>query len=302
MLSSNRQMGASPSVNGRTRVLGVVGYPIEHTFSPGMHNAAIAALGLSFIYIPLSVAPDSLETAVRSIVSLGIVGINVTIPHKQRIISMLDDVSPEATAIGAVNTVHNENGRLVGYNTDGSGFMRPLSARGIDLKDCSVVVLGAGGAARSVIFRLAREGARVHIVNRTISKAEDLCCSVRELYPSCKISITGWNKFAALEAVIAGADVLVNTTSVGMSPHNLEMPAIPPGALHSGLLVYDLIYNPKETRLLQAARTCGADTLNGLEMLVGQGAESFRIWTGIQPPEEIMMQSVLSQLSGDGME
>lgn len=297
MPSSDRLAAIHPfPISGRTKVLGVLGYPVEHSLSPAMHNAAIAALGLHFVYIPFSVLPDNIGPAIRSLITLGIVGVNLTIPHKERVLPYLDDIAPEAQAIGAVNTVHNDGGRLVGYNTDGEGFARPLEARGFALRGRRAVVLGAGGAARSVVFRLAREGAQVVLANRTLERAARLAEDVHAVVGRAAVEWLALDDTAGLKESLAGAELLVNTTSVGMSPQAEAMPPIPPDALHPGLLVYELIYNPVETRLLAAARAAGAQTLNGVQMLVYQGAAAFQIWTGLQPPVDVMEQAVRSRL------
>jgi len=263
-----------------------------------MHNAAIAALGLHYTYIPFAVRPESIGPAIRSLPILGIVGVNLTIPHKERVLPHLDVVAPEAAAVGAVNTVHVVDGRLVGHNTDGEGFLRPLNARGFSPRGARVVVLGAGGAARAVAHRLAREGARVLLANRTRERAESLANHVRASAPEASVEVLGLEDRRALGEEIAAAGLLVNTTSVGMHPREEELPPIPLQALHPGLLVCDLIYNPQETRLLAEARKAGAVTLNGIPMLVEQGAAAFRIWTGVQPPTDIMEEAVRSALSG----
>lgn len=297
MPSSDRLTAIHPfPISGRTKVLGVFGYPVEHSLSPAMHNAAIAALGLHFVYIPFSVLPDNIGPAIRSLITLGIVGVNLTIPHKERVLPYLDEIAPEAQAIGAVNTVHNDGGRLVGHNTDGEGFARPLEARGFVLRGRRAVVLGAGGAARSVVFRLAREGAQVVLANRTLERAARLAEDVHAVVGRAAVEWLALDDTAGLKESLAGAELLVNTTSVGMSPQAEAMPPIPPDALHPGLLVYELIYNPVETRLLAAARAAGAQTLNGVQMLVYQGAAAFQIWTGLQPPVDVMEQAVRSRL------
>jgi shikimate dehydrogenase len=275
----------------------VFGYPVEHTLSPAMHNAAIAALGLDYLYIPFSVRPEDIGPAIRSLTSLGIIGVNLTIPHKERVLPFLDSIAPEAEAVGAVNTVHNDKGRLIGYNTDGEGFAGPLQAQGFAPRGRRAVVLGAGGAARSVVFRLARDGAAVTIVNRTPERAERLAEDVRRACEGALVDCLALGDRRGLIGTLAGAELLVHTTSVGMSPHAEEMPPVPPGALHPRLLVYELIYHPKETRLLQAARAAGARTLNGVPMLVYQGAAAFAIWTGVRPPVDVMERAVNTRLS-----
>ena len=261
-----------------------------------MHNAAIAALGLHYVYIPYSVQPDALGPALQSIISLGIIGVNLTIPHKERALSFLDEVAPEAQAVGAVNTVHNDGGRLVGYNTDGEGFLRPLLKRGFELRDKLAVVLGAGGAARSAAHVLASEGATIVLVNRTRERAVRLAEKANRQCGRKGVKWVDLEDEAGLTGHLAGADLLVNTTPVGMSPNLGEAPPIPLAAIHAGLLVYDLIYNPVETELLRRARAVGAQTLNGVGMLVHQGAAAFKIWTGVEPPVDVMERAVLEGL------
>ncbi len=297
MASSERQEGNHlPSVNGKTRILGVFGHPVEHSLSPAMHNAAIAALGLNYLYIPFSVLPDDIGPAIRSLTTLGIIGVNLTIPHKERVLPFLDRIAPEARAIGAVNTVHNDKGQLVGYNTDGEGFAGPLRAQGFNSAGKRAVVLGAGGAARSVVFHLARDGAAITLVNRTLHRAEILAAEVRAACGGAIVDCVDLDDAAGLTGALAGAELLVNTMSVGMSPNEADMPPIPPATLHPRLFVYDLIYNPRETRLLALARAAGCRTLNGVGMLVYQGAAAFEQWTGVRPSVAVMEKAVLANL------
>jgi shikimate dehydrogenase len=299
MASSERLEGILlPSVNGKTRILGVFGFPVEHSLSPAMHNAAIAALGANYLYIPFSVLPEDIGPAIRSIVPLGIIGVNLTIPHKERVLPFLDRIAPEAQAVGAVNTVHNDKGELVGYNTDGEGFAGPLKALGYEVAGRRAVVLGAGGAARSVVFRLAREHGSITIVNRTLGRAESLAEEVCRVSSGARVDCLASGDDARLKDALGGAELLVNTTSVGMSPHIGDAPPIPPQSLHPELFVYDLIYNPRETRLLAEARSAGCRTLNGAGMLAYQGAAAFEIWTGQRPDVAIMQSAVEAHLSG----
>lgn len=262
-----------------------------------MHNAAIAALRLHYAYIPYSVQPADIGPALHSLITLGITGVNLTIPHKERALSFLDEVAPEAQAIGAVNTVHNDGGRLVGYNTDGEGFLRPLLNRGFDPSGKAAVVLGAGGAARSVAHRLAREGASIILANRTAERAARLADEVNRSCGRAAVTWVDLEDEAGLTGTLAEADLVVNATSVGMSPNTEAAPPIPLAAIHPGQFVCDLIYNPIETGLLRAAKDAGAQTLNGVQMLVYQGAASFRIWTGVDPPVDVMEKAVLEGLS-----
>jgi len=283
-----------PAIDGKTRILGVFGFPIEHSLSPAMHNAAIAALGLNHLYIPFSVQPDQIGPAIRSLIALGIIGVNLTIPLKELVLPHLDRIAPQALALGAVNTVHNDGGCLVGYNTDEDGFAGPLAAKGFNPRGKRAVVLGAGGAARAVVFRLLRDGAAVTLLNRTAARAAALADSVRGA--SGDLSLVDAGDRGATANAVAEAELLVNATPVGMWPHVDDALPVDSSALHPDLLVYDLIYNPLETRLLAAAREAGARTLNGVGMLVHQGAAAFEIWTGSTPPLEVMERAVLGAL------
>lgn len=286
-----------PFVRGSSQVVGVFGCPVEHSLSPAMHNAAFAALKLSYIYVPFPVQPQALAAAVRSLPALGIVGVNLTIPHKEAVLSSLDEVAPYARRVGAVNTVHCVDTRLHGHNTDGAGFLAPLRSFDVPPRSLAVVV-GAGGAARSVVFALAESGFRVALLNRSASRAVDLAAAVDACYPG-SVRVIETDARAELGQAVAEASLLVQTTSVGMHPAEEALPDVPLEALHPALLVYDLIYNPVETRLLREARARGCRTLNGVQMLVHQGAAAFEIWTGVWPPTDVMEHAVLRQLGRD---
>ena len=292
---------STPDVRGGTRLLGVFGYPVEHSLSPPMHNAAIARLGLSYIYVPFLVSPDGLELALRSLHALGIVGVNLTIPHKERALSLVDEVTEEAREVGAVNTVHCMDGRLFADNTDGLGFYRPLAEAGFDVRGRRVVVVGAGGAARSVVFRLAREGAKtIWLANRTRERAERLAAAVSNAgYGAECVCPLSTGESETLIRAIQGSELLVQTTRVGMYPEiEADLP-VPAEALHRNLFVYDLVYNPIETRLLTEARKHGCRTLSGVKMLVYQGAAAFERWTGVWPPTDVMEVAVRNRLIGN---
>ena len=257
-----------------------------------MHNAAFRKLLLDFIYVPFDVRPENLEAAVNGIRALGMVGVNVTIPHKERIIGFIDWVSEDARRIGSVNTVHNVEGILKGYSTDGPGFIRALEAAGKSPNGSRAVVLGAGGTARATIYALVTGGATVTVANRTYSRAVELSESLN--------AVIGCEKTVPVELenareAILDADLLVNCTSVGMYPH-VDTQPIPSEWLHPKLFVYDQIYNPLETRLLAAAKSIGARAANGAGMLVYQGAISFEIWTGQSPSIDVMEAEVLACL------
>jgi len=275
------------SISGTTSVCGVIGDPIEHTMSPAMHNAAIRETGVDFVYTAFRVKADELGKAIRGMQALGIKGLNVTIPHKVAVIEFLDKLDPLAEKIGAVNTIVNEGGVLTGFNTDASGAVRALAEHGIEINGRKIVVLGAGGASRAVSLALADGGGRLTILNRReeLDWAENLAARLSRLFGDAipALELTDDNLAVALN----GADLLVNTTSVGMSP-NAEQTPVNTDLLHAGLAVFDIVYNPLKTRLLQDAEVVGASTVSGIEMLAWQGALAFEKWTGKPAPVKLM--------------
>ncbi len=276
-------------VRGTTRVVGVLGYPVRHSASPPMHNAAFAHLGMDWVYVPFEVAPADVGAALAGVRALGLAGVNVTVPLKEQIAPHLDEISERARVIGSVNTVVSASGRLVGDSTDGPGFLNALAQEGVDAAGRKVVVLGAGGSARAVVYALAEAGAQVVVANRSAGRARALAEQWAFLG---RIEPVPWEE-EALRAALGGASVLVNTTSVGMHPHEDEMPPVPADALSPDLFVSDLIYNPPQTRLLALAGQRGCRVQNGVEMLVQQGAIAFRLWTGVErPPWNVMRDAV----------
>lgn len=275
------------SISGTTSICGVIGDPIEHTMSPAMHNAAFRETGVDFVYTAFHVKGDELEEAIRGMRALGIRGLNVTIPHKVAVIDYLDKLDPLAAKIDAVNTIVNDNGVLTGFNTDALGAVRALAEGGIEIDGRKIVVLGAGGASRAVSLALADGGGRLAILNREeeIEWAEDLAAKLMRLFGGQipALALTKENLAAALD----GADLLVNTTSVGMSPHAERTP-VDASLLRSGLAVFDIVYNPLKTRLLRDAEAAGATTVSGIEMLAWQGAVAFEKWTGKTAPVKLM--------------
>jgi shikimate dehydrogenase len=234
----------------------------------------------------------------RSLPALGIVGVNLTIPHKERALSLVDEVTEDARQVGAINTVHCVDGRLIADNTDGRGFYQPLREAGLEVRGRQTVVVGAGGAARSVVFRLAREGAEtIWLANRSVERAERLAASVAAAgYGAGRVRPLPLDDHDALERAMRGAELLVQTTRVGMAPAIEEMPPIPLQALHGNLFVYDLVYNPMETQLLTEARRRGCQVLGGVKMLVYQGAAAFERWTGVWPPTDVMEAAIMENL------
>lgn len=271
-----------------TKICAVIGDPIAHSLSPQIQNAAFQHLKLNYVYVAFNVSQKNLESALQGIRALGIHGINVTMPLKTQILPHLDVLDPNAERIGAVNTVLNEQGRLVGYNTDAFGSASALREHNADPKDKRLLILGAGGAARAVSFALAKDSTQIVILNRTVEKAralaEELKKSFGERIRYSKLSQKN------LKKELKDADVLINATPIGMYPSENQTP-VNPELLRSGLTVFDLVYNPPETRLLREAKAVGAPTIGGEVMLVHQAAASFEIWTGEKAPIDVMMKA-----------
>ena len=280
-----------------TKVTGLFGYPVEHSLSPAMHNDAFAELGLNHVYLPFSVEPDNLEQAVAGIRGLDIAGVNVTIPHKQNVIPYLDELSEEAELIGAVNTIVNDNGRLIGHNTDGRGFIRSLKEESdFKAQDQTALIIGAGGAARAISFQLALEGVdKLLITDLDLSKAKDLSSEISENV-DLDVTAVEQNKIVGL---INEVDLLVDATPVGMHPNEDVEAVVSAETMHSDLIVYDVVYNPRQTVLLEAAETVGAEAVSGLGMLLYQGVIAFEIWTGQEAPVEVMRDALENRIYED---
>lgn len=280
-------------ISGRTKIFGIFGYPVEHTFSPRMHNAGFTKLGIDACYVPFSVHPDRLAEAVKAVLPLGLRGLNITVPHKEKVMPFLDDLSEEAGLIGAVNTIEAREGRLIGHNTDGRGFIRSLQELAkFDPRGKRFLIIGAGGAGRAVGFSLAISGVRrIFLRDMDAQKAGMLVNDIRdktgvivEMVPEEEI-----------EASAAEADCLINATPLGLKGSDL-LP-IRKEFIQRKHLVYDLVYNPPETRLLRAAKARGARGLGGLGMLLYQGIIAFEIWTGKKAPVRVMRSALSRQIS-----
>ena len=280
-------------IKGTTKLCALVGDPVEHTLSPAMHNAAFEYLGIDLVYIPFRVTRENLGDAVQGLVSLDCTGFNVTIPHKIAVIPLLDEVDETAARVGAVNTVVIKNRQTRGYNTDGDGFLKALRSETLEPSGKSVVMLGAGGAARSIAYALVYAGAHLTILNRTPEKAVGLADDVAR--DTGNRPGAGGLTGDSLEELLSCADILVNTTSAGMVTTG-SANLVPEGLLRPGLAVCDIIYNPPETGLLKLAKAAGCRTMNGIGMLVHQGALAFELWTGRPAPTDVMMKTVLAEL------
>lgn len=276
------------------RVFGVFGEPIAHSLSPAMHNAAFSALGMDCIYHAFRVKPEKLEKAILGAEAMGFGGLNLTVPLKE-VALKLDCIKPDPLAekIGAINTVvFGETGEIKGYNTDGLGAKQALQNSAVEIEGSKIVVAGAGGAARSIAFQLAADGAEIIIVNRTEGRAIELAKDISTAALSGNVTGRG---LSGLKELLQDANILINTTTLGMHP-NTETTIATAEDLHPDLTVFDIVYNPLETRLLREAKASGAKTVSGVLMLVYQGAEAFKLWTGIEPPVELMKKTVLEAL------
>lgn len=282
-------------ITGKTKVIGIIGWPVSHSLSPVMHNAAFEYLGLDYCYVPFAVNPEYIKEAIEALPALNITGLNVTVPHKENVLKYISELSEEARMIGAVNTLKVTDNLLMGYNTDGMGFVNSIKESGNPLAHKRLLILGSGGSAKAVAFKSAAEGVEgIIIANRTVSKAITLKKQIEKFFPLLNIKVTGTG-YDELKDVINMVDTVVNTTSVGLGKEDIS--PVPGELIHKGLFIFDLIYNPRETTLLRYAKAAGCRYTNGLGMLIHQGAESFRIWTGVEPPVKVMRQAVEKAMS-----
>lgn len=277
-------------INAETQIYGLIGCPVRHTFSPLMHNAAFESLGINAVYITFEIRPKELGCGVSLMKLLGVRGLNVTIPHKEKVLEYLDEIDEEASLIKAVNTIVNKNGRLKGFNTDGMGFVLSLKEEfGILPKGKNFFIWGSGGASRAISFSLALNGAsRIVIVDCVEEKAINLAKSLAK-NTSCEAIALKRDKKAIREMML-NSDVFVNATPCGMK--STDPRVVDPGFLHKRLFVYDLIYNPRVTKLIKDAKNKGLRISNGMGMLLNQGAISFNLWTGKKAPVSVMKKAL----------
>ncbi len=276
-------------IKGSTKIVGLFGFPVHHTFSPAMHNAAFAEKGMDYVYLPFEVPPEDLEAAVRGLIPLGIAGVNVTIPHKEAVIPFLDEISDTAKRIGSVNTIRVRDRKLKGFNTDAYGFETALFKEGgLTLSGKRIFVMGAGGASRAVCFQSALSGAAELVIADVLTeRAETLASAVAEGVHGCRITTCSVED-KTIEKAVAGKDLFVNATPIGMKED--DPPLIRVEWLEPSTTVFDVIYNPLETRLLREAKAQGLTVVNGIGMLVYQGVRAFEIFTDQKPPVETMLK------------
>ncbi len=280
-------------ITGHTVLTGLLGSPVAHSISPMMHNEAFRQLDLDYVYLCFDVGTENLKTAVEGLKQIGIRGFNCTMPDKNLMCELADKLSPAAKMIGAVNTVLNENGVLTGYNTDGMGYMQAVKDAGYDIIGKKMTLLGAGGAATAVCVQAALDGVKeinvFSIRDQFFDRARQMVDTINK-ETNCKASLYDFEDESVLKKSIDESDILTNGTSVGMAPNTDACIIKDASFLHEGLIVSDVIYNPRETKLLQMAKANGCNTFNGLYMLLYQGAEAFKIWTGKEMPVEIIKE------------
>lgn len=273
-------------ITGKTLLLGLIGWPVSHSLSPAMHNAALATAGINGIYLPLPVAPERLAAALRGLPALGFRGVNVTIPYKQAVMPHLDSLDAAARAIGAVNTlVFDADGRAHGSNTDWRGFLADLAAHGVEPAEAPCAILGAGGSARAVAYALISRRAHVHIFARNRVQADELAATLAQ---ECGYPHIHSGYLQDLPTLSTDWRLLINSTPLGMGKLADQSPWPAAVPLPANAFVYDLVYNPAQTRLLAQAAAAGRPHANGLGMLLHQGAQAFEQWLGVAPDLTVM--------------
>lgn len=286
-------------ISGKTRVCGVIGDPIAHTLSPAMHNAAFNHLKLDFVFLAFRVRAAELEDAMRGMRVLGIRGLNVTMPHKAAVTRYLDEVDSTVKFLGSANTVLNDDGRLLGFNTDGAGALRALRENGVDPHGKKMLLFGAGGAAKAIAYSLAPEVRELCVLNRAPEKAKSLANTLNGMFGE-KVVGDALSP-TAIQSHLQDADILVNATSVGMHP-NVSQSLAAAQWLKPSLCVMDIVYDPVETALAKDAKALGVRVVSGVEMLLYQGAASLEIWTGCVAPIEVMRNAALNELGKGAIE
>lgn len=289
-------MNSLIEINHSTKIVGVIGHPIKHSHSPMMHNYAFNKADLDYVYLPFDIASVNLKSALRGMVALNIKGFNVTIPHKERIVEYLDELSDSAKIVNAVNTVVNENGKLYGYNTDVTGITKTLEPYRDQIAGEIVSVFGSGGAARAVIYTLINNFnvKKINIINRTVEKAE----SLKDYFSSKML----YEKIKTYELVppdvievLSKSKLIINASSIGMYPDEDDSPTTIEDSFNENQIVFDIIYNPLKTKLLSLAESRGATIINGMKMFIEQGAKAFELWTN----EKMDVEKITEILSNE---
>lgn len=280
-------------ISGKTGLLCLLGSPVAHSISPAMHNEACRQLGLDYAYLAFDITEEKMPEAVQALRTLGARGWNITMPGKNIMCRLADKLSPASEISGACNTIVNDDGVLTAYTTDGIGFMRAVQDNGVDIIGKRMTILGAGGAATAIIVQAALDGvAEIEVFNnrsKNFARAEEIAKVLNER-TECSVSVHDYENPDVLREAIAGSAILVNATNVGMAPNTDGTIITDPTMFHKALFVYDIVYNPRETRLMREAKAAGCRVDNGMYMLLYQGAESFRLWTGEEMPVDIIRE------------
>lgn len=283
-------------ISGETRLAAFFASPARHSISPKMHNLAFKERQINARYLAFDVPPKELKTSIQAIRSLGLIGVNLSMPHKQKVLPLLDELSPEAKLIGAVNTIVNHEGKLIGHNTDGAGFMRSLEELALDIRGKEITILGAGGAATAIICQAALDGVQtINVISRKSANFSKMERKIKEIQKKsdCLIHLIESDAANAITAACQRSCLLINGTNVGMGELEGQLPMIAISDLHPNLAVSDIIYHPAETQLLLEAKRVGAKTMNGLGMLIHQGAVAFELWTNESMPIEMVKDALL---------
>ncbi len=285
------------NIDGKTKIFGILGFPVKHSFSPAFQNAAFGAKRINAVYVPFEVPPERLKDAVRGLAALGICGVNVTIPHKQAVLPLLDELSAGAKAVGAVNTIIFKSGRSTGYNTDAEGLLVSLKKDlRINPKKRTIVVFGSGGAAKAIAYVLAREkAASITFVDIFDQRAKELAIKTGRDFPGCHTKAIPFLK-SRIDEEVLNSDMLINASPVGM--RKADPCIVSPGALHMDLAVYDIVYNPSITPLLREAKRRKIRSAGGIGMLLYQGAASFELFTGVKAPVAVMRAALKKAVKG----
>lgn len=284
-------------IDGRTQLIGLIATPIGHSLSPAMHNMSFRKLGLNNVYMAFEVGSQQLEDVLAGFRALNLRGFNVSMPNKMKILPYLDEVTPAARFVGAVNTVVNENGKLIGYNTDGIGYVRGLKENGVDIKGKKMTLMGAGGAASAVAIQCAIDGAaEIHIFNREDESYQRALKNAdiinNEIDGNCRATVHHIEDQELLRSSIESSDILTNATGVGMKPLEGQSIITDPSWLRPELIVSDVVYNPRKTKLLEIAESAGCKAINGLGMMLWQGAKAFELWTGQEMPVKYVKEQM----------
>ncbi len=285
-------------ISGKTGLTGLIGSPISHSISPKMHNLSFQALGLDYVYLAFDIGNSDFKKSVEGLKEIGILGYNVTMPYKVKIVEFMDELSPAAQLAGACNTVIIKDGKMTGHTTDGAGFMRSVADYGHDIIGKKMSILGAGGAATSIISQASLDGvAAIDVFRRKrgdlFEKTQAFAKNVQER-TGCIVNVYDFADTEQMRVSFAESAILVNATSVGMAPNEHECPVTDVSLLNPNLVVYDIVYNPRKTKLCEMARSIGCPAYNGLSMMLFQGAASFYCWTGQDMPVDLIKESIIS--------